>query len=203
MILPPGLGFGAHLCITMSLPLALKPILRKGALRVSMNLPHSIDPPIQGTCLHLQAVQEGDTPFLMELYASTREGELNSTGWDSQQRQTFVEMQFRLREAHYRLHFPQSRFDLVVKGEERIGSIRVQVSDIEFRVVDIALLPAHQGQGYGSLLLRQVQSQAAEARLPVRLHVVLHSDAIKLYERLGFRSVQTNGCYLGMEWIPG
>jgi ribosomal protein S18 acetylase RimI-like enzyme len=63
-------------------------------------------------------------------------------------------------------------------------------------VVDLALLPAHRGAGLGTALLREVFDEADAAGLPVTIHVEVMNRARRLYERLGFRQVATDGAYL-------
>ena len=60
----------------------------------------------------------------------------------------------------------------------------------DIRVVDVALMPEEQGQGIGTAVLREVLAEADVAGVPVTLHVVATSPARRLYERLGFRTVE-------------
>jgi len=64
------------------------------------------------------------------------------------------------------------------------------------------LMPAQRGQGIGSSLLAAVVAEADAEVLPVRLHVEPWSPAKRLYERLGFRTLQVNGIYELMERAP-
>jgi ribosomal protein S18 acetylase RimI-like enzyme len=62
------------------------------------------------------------------------------------------------------------------------------------------LLPEYCNRGIGSTLLRQLQSEAAAAGKPLRIHVERFNPALRLYERLGFRVIDDRGVYLFMEW---
>jgi ribosomal protein S18 acetylase RimI-like enzyme len=66
--------------------------------------------------------------------------------------------------------------------------------------MDIALLPEYCNRGIGTTLLRGLQSEAAAAGKPLRIHVERFSPALRLYERLGFRQIDDRGVYLFMEW---
>ena len=50
------------------------------------------------------------------------------------------------------------------------------------------------------MLLRGLQSEAAAAGKPLRIHVERFNPALRLYERLGFRLVEDHGLYLFLEW---
>ena len=71
------------------------------------------------------------------------------------------------------------------------------------RIVDIALLPDYCNRGIGTSLLRGLQSEAAAAGKPLRIHVERFNPALRLYERLGFHPIADRGVYLFMEWREG
>jgi hypothetical protein len=48
--------------------------------------------------------------------------------------------------------------------------------------------------------LKGLQSEAAAAGKPLRIHVERFNPALRLYERLGFRQIDDRGVYLFMEW---
>jgi predicted GNAT family acetyltransferase len=57
-------------------------------------------------------------------------------------------------------------------------------------------------RGIGTGLVRQLQSEAAAAGKPLRIHVERFNPALRLYQRLGFREIADRGVYLFMEWSP-
>jgi GNAT superfamily N-acetyltransferase len=69
-----------------------------------------------------------------------------------------------------------------------------------FAPSDIALLPEYCNRGIGTTLQRELQSEAAAAGTPLRIHVERFNRALRLYERLGFRQIEDKGVYLFMEW---
>ena len=58
----------------------------------------------------------------------------------------------------------------------------------------------HCTRGIGTTLLHGLQSEAAAAGKPLRLHVERFNPALRLYERLGFQQIEDRGVYLFMEW---
>ncbi len=143
-----------------------------------------------------------DEAFLFEVYASTREQELAMTNWDAPTRHAFLRMQFQAMRKGYREMFPQAAFNIIMREGQPIGRQVLNRAHREIRVVDIALLPRWCGQGIGTLLMRQVISEAAAARLPVRLHVLVNSRPIHWYQRLGFEKLGQADMYQEMEWRP-
>jgi ribosomal protein S18 acetylase RimI-like enzyme len=69
----------------------------------------------------------------------------------------------------------------------------------------VALLPAFQGRGIGSLLVRELQERGAREGRAVTLSVFEINPARRLYERLGFRVTERQPPKLELRWeaVPG
>ena len=153
--------------------------------------------------LTLRPARAEDAPFLRRLYASTREDELSALAWNPGQRETFLTLQVDAQERHYRAHYRHAQFDVIEREGMPVGRLVVDRSARAIHVVDIALLPAQRGAGIGSALLRELQGEAAARGSAVTLRVVQTNPALRLYARLGFREVDKDEIYVGMEWYPG
>jgi ribosomal protein S18 acetylase RimI-like enzyme len=149
----------------------------------------------------LRPIRPEDQPFLLAVYASTREPELATVvDWDAAQKAAFVRMQFDAQHAYYREHYEGAAFDVILVGGHPAGRLYLHRRDDEIRIMDIALLPGFCNRGIGTTLLRGLQSEAAAAGKPLRIHVERFNPALRLYERLGFRQIDDRGVYLFMEW---
>lgn len=150
----------------------------------------------------LRPTSSGDREFLVAVFRTTREDELALTNWTELEKAAFIDSQFRAQDGYYREVYPDGRFLVVTLDNEPIGRLYlVRLAD-ELRVIDIALAPAHRGKGIGSSLLANVTAEADAAGLPVRLHVEPWNPAKRLYERLGFRTIEVRGIYELMERAP-
>jgi ribosomal protein S18 acetylase RimI-like enzyme len=143
-----------------------------------------------------------DDEFLDQLYATTRVEELAQTGWSEPEVRRFLHEQSRLQRAHYREHYPDAEFLLIVGDDVPVGRLYLDERAGELRLMDIALLPAWRGRGRGGALIEAIQREAAEAALAVTLHVEPFNPATRLYRRLGFEAVETRGVYQFMRWEP-
>lgn len=154
------------------------------------------------TC-SLRAATADDHSFFRELYGSTRAEEMTSWGWNREQREQFVRMQFTARERHYGTMYPERDDQVILRDGRPVGRMIVARRKSEMVLVDIALLPDEQGRGEGGTLVRGLQQEAGESGRPVGLHV-LNSNiaAIRFYGRLGFKTIDDDGSYLLMEWQP-
>ena len=149
-----------------------------------------------------RACADADLPFLRHLYGTTREDEMRLVPWTEEQKRQFLDMQFMAQKQHYETYCPECAF-LVIELEGRpIGRLYVDRGEEDIRVVDNALLPEARGRGIGGLLMQEILKEARSAGKSVSIHVERDNPAMRLYLRLGFRHVDTNGIYHLMEWAP-
>ena len=150
----------------------------------------------------LRPVRAGDEPFLLSVYASTREVELARVPWSDEEKLAFVTQQFEAQTAHYAQHYTGMSSDVVLVDGTPAGRLLVARWAEEIRIVDIALLAAHRGHGAGTALLEGLMDEARRAGKRLSIHVERQNPALRLYERLGFRPAADAGVYLRMEWDP-
>jgi ribosomal protein S18 acetylase RimI-like enzyme len=156
--------------------------------------------------LTFRRVEDHDLPFLARLYASTRREELEPVPWSDQQKAEFLQWQFESQHRYYQEYYPSCEFLIVERaveggGEsdgEAIGRLYVDRWADQIRIVDISLLPEHRGAGLGESLLRAILAESEASRLPLTIHVEYNNPALRLYRRLGFEQVDSNGPYLLM-----
>lgn len=143
-----------------------------------------------------------DLPFAAAVYASTRAEELAQTGWPAEMQQAFLAQQHEAQHHYYRSHYPDAEWLIVECGGAPVGRLYLVECEREFRVIDIALLPAARGRGIGSTLLADILAAAAAAGKNVSIHVERNNPALRLYHRLGFALVEDQGVYLLLERKP-
>ena len=146
----------------------------------------------------LRPATPDDEPFLLDVYASSREEELALLDWDDNQKRAFVRMQFLVRERSY----PSGDDQIILMNERPIGRMLVNRSDSAILLTDIALLTKYRNAGIGTALIQDLMKEAAESRKPLHLHVLETSAAVRFYERLGFSRLGTDAAYLEMKWDP-
>lgn len=141
--------------------------------------------------------------FLLRLYATTRADEMAMIAdWSDGQKDAFVRMQFEAQHAWYQEHYSDARFNLVLVDGAPAGRLYVHRRPTEIRLVDISLMPDLRGRGIGTSLLRELMAEAETAGKPLTIHVEKYNPAMRLYQRLGFKSIADRGPYDLMEWRP-
>jgi ribosomal protein S18 acetylase RimI-like enzyme len=150
--------------------------------------------------LVFRRMADADLPFLGRLYASTRMEELSVVDWSDAQKAAFLASQFDAQHAHYQNYYQASDFFVIERAGEPIGRLYLARWASEHRIVDIALLPAHRGAGFGTALLSDLIDEAAAAGKAVTIHVEKFNPALTLYRRLGFVVAGEQGAYDLMRW---
>lgn len=149
----------------------------------------------------LQAKLMADEDFLGKLYFSARSEEFSPFGWDSEQLERFLAMQYKIQKQAYQLQFPDAENLIVWLEKEKIGRLIVNRSATDLRLVDISLLPEFRGSGVGTQIITDLQNEAGEKNLPLTLNVARNnSAAFRLYQKLGFQTTGADEMYYSMEW---
>jgi RimJ/RimL family protein N-acetyltransferase len=145
-------------------------------------------------------IREDDRDFLFHLYASTRAEEMKLVPWTEEQKEQFVRMQFHAQTTYYAEQYDPGQFFIIEQDGKPVGRLYFDRSAEEISIVDITLAPKMRGAGLGSLLLQEILDEAAGSGKAVVIHVEHFNPAMRLYLRLGFRHVATNGVYHLMRW---
>jgi ribosomal protein S18 acetylase RimI-like enzyme len=167
-------------------------------MKADSNVPASIDRPD----VSLRPEQADDEPFLLQVYASTREEEMALTNWDATTRNAFLHHQFKAMRRGYQSMFPGAEFSVILKNQIPIGRMVIDRGTETIRVVDLAVLPAARGSGIGSHLMRCLQQEARASGKPICLQVFQNNRALRLYQRLGFQIAGQDGPYHQLQWLP-
>src|ERR1700744_2841335 len=150
----------------------------------------------------LRPEQSQDVSFLYELYASTRQDELDAWNMPAETRGAFLAMQFNASQASHRV-YPNAEFNIILQDGMMAGRLITQRSSEAWRLVDIALLPQYRNAGTGTLLITQMLEQAEVADKTLRLSVLRQNQrAQRLYQRLGFTNTSESDMYLEMICRP-
>jgi GNAT superfamily N-acetyltransferase len=145
--------------------------------------------------------QSQDEAFLFELYASTRQEELDGWGWPPEIRSAFLTLQFKASQGYHQA-FPGAEFQIVLLNGVNAGRLVVDRRPEALRLVDIALLPRYRNAGIGAALLQRIFGEAAATKKPLRLQVLKGNRAGRFYERLGFEKTGETEMHVEMEWRP-
>ena len=149
----------------------------------------------------LRPATEDDRDFLIALYKSSRGDDLRGLGWDEARIDEFLEMQYEAQQNFLTADHPNLEDQIVLSQGEPAGHLAIEQRADEIRLVDVALLPEHRRRGMGTMLIQELQTQAAAAKRPLRLQIIRFNRAVELFELLGFRRTSETGSHFQMEWL--
>lgn len=149
--------------------------------------------------VRLRPASDEDEPFLQTVYGDSRAEELMRVPWSVEQREAFVQMQFKAQQSHYREFFPNATHDIILVNERPAGRLYVDRRDDEIRILDISMLIAFRGQGVGSGLIKALVEEAEAEGKSINVYVENYNPSKLLFERMGFRQIADDGMNLLLE----
>jgi len=87
---------------------------------------------------------------------------------------------------HFEQKWSESTYTKINLDGEMVGVLVLEEHDDCVFISEIQIAPDQQGRGLGTNVISSVIDDAFKKGLPVRLRVLLLSNAKRLYERLGF-----------------
>ena len=141
----------------------------------------------------LRPAREADLPFLRALRAQSMREHLENSG---------LAYDEAAQEARILDRFNCAR--IVVCDGADVGLFKVCREGSAWELIQIQLLPAAQGRGLGTALIRDLLADAAAAAagVAVELSVLKANPAQRLYARLGFRPVGEAARAYTLRWTP-
>ena len=151
--------------------------------------------------ISLRPAVETHKEFQYAVYAAGRSDEVAAFGWDEEQLNSFLRMQFQMRQRSYQMQYPAAEYSVILFGEESAGSLIVDRTDAHISLTNIAVLPQYRKHGIATHVIRQIQIEAVEAGKPLVLQVDKANGAAKmLYDKLGFMPVGESEFAYAMQW---
>ncbi|OGR62064.1 MAG: hypothetical protein A2X30_01390 [Elusimicrobia bacterium GWB2_63_16] len=101
----------------------------------------------------------------------------------------------------HRKDFSSGQFDVIVADGIDVGYVWIKRTDSSLYLVDVCVLPKHQGSGIGTGIIEKLLSEARTQHLPVELGVFKSNhSALKLYRRLGFKQISETPTHILMKF---
>ena len=152
--------------------------------------------------ISLRDADKADRPFLLELYASTREAEIAMVPWTEEQKRAFLEMQFSAQLTSYAENHPGASHQVILLAGKPAGRIYLDSGEREIDILDITVATAHRNMGIGSQVLDKVLAEADRTGKTAGIFVEVFNPSRRLLERMGFRVANQDGFLLRLERQP-
>lgn len=141
--------------------------------------------------LTLRPETAADAAFVAGLFRADRAAGFAAMGWPEAAVARLLDDQFRLQAAHFDAVYPGLARYVVEERGHAVGRMYVDRAGDGWRLVEIGILPARQGQGLGAAVIRWLARSARAAGAPAVELQVAHDNprAAALYRRLGFAAI--------------
>jgi ribosomal protein S18 acetylase RimI-like enzyme len=150
--------------------------------------------------LLLRPAADADDAFTQALYASTR-ADLQQLPLPPEQLAQLIAMQQRVHEAGQRSAYPNAEILILEHAACAAGRAVLAPLGSNWRLVELAVLPAMRGRGLGAALLAALQERARAHGASIGLAVLRsNAAAVRLYERAGFTIAGGNELQHQMVW---
>ena len=144
-----------------------------------------------------------DEIFLYELFVATRGQMFEHAPITPAQREHLLRMQFQAQLSSYAQQFPHSCYHLVLLDSKPVGRLWFAPVEGGFYLVDIGVHPSVQSKGLGTAIVKQLQSEAQKAKLPIRSTIDrVNQGSLRFHRRLGFNIVREDELNYFVEWTP-
>jgi RimJ/RimL family protein N-acetyltransferase len=150
--------------------------------------------------LGLRSARAADGAFMEELFRSTR-GHLYALPILRQQIDHLVAQQYQLQQTSYAGRWPDAQTMIIECSGQAIGKITLDEDETALHIVDFIVAPAMRGKGYGTAVLKALQTAAGRRRISLSVDRQ-NSVARKLYLHLGFQVESASETHESMSWAP-
>ncbi len=140
--------------------------------------------------LTFRKAKKADMEWAYETFRTTMKGYIEETwGWDELfQQHGFAE------------NLPSSSFTIVALNGIDIGAYSMLEKADHLWLEMLLILPEHQNQGLGSLIVRSLQIESSLKEKPLRLSVLKVNPALEFYKRLDFRTSNEDTWSYKLTW---
>lgn len=111
----------------------------------------------------------------------------------------FGEWDLEIQNRNFEQKWPTNSFLKIIVDGSVVGGVWVDEEAGYLQLREVQIDPDFQGRGYGTLAVKAVIARAGRAGKHVRLRVLHKNRAIRLYEKLGFRTTGSTETQFIME----
>jgi GNAT superfamily N-acetyltransferase len=150
--------------------------------------------------IELRPTTKADRNFLLEVYEASRAFELQFVDWDDKTKRVFIEHQFDAQDAHYREHYADATFDVVLVDGCPAGRLYLYRGEKQIAIMDLTLLPEFRGRSIGGKLISRILEDARSSGRSVRVFLENFNPYKPVFIKFGFEIVEDDGVTQRYEW---
>ena len=132
-----------------------------------------------------------DMPELFEMHRAVFRTHIEQIwGWDEDWQRT-----------NFAAEFASSNTSVIEIEDRIVGYVQIRDEGHRIYLQNIALSPEFQRRGFGTRLLKRLQRESSARKVALELAVFrTNPNALKFYERIGFRRTGETSTHIEMSW---
>jgi len=142
-----------------------------------------------GGLVQVRPAQAKDAQFVQNLYVDTIERSTPPEVWDEARTRARLRIIYRRKEAW-----------VLADGDKDVGWLQIAEGRRQVALRQIHLVASHRNREIGTVIIRELQEQAARQGKVVVLRVLKRNPAAALYRRLSFVAVRETPDWFDMRW---
>jgi ribosomal protein S18 acetylase RimI-like enzyme len=145
--------------------------------------------------LRLRLASPADEPFIRHLFREVRTAQFAATGLSGPILEQVIAQQFRSQTAGYAAQFPDAISLIIMQNATAIGRLLLHCTNERWHIIDIALLSADRGLGFGTAIFDALETSAKNQSTKALTLSVLGGNlaARRFYLRRGFAEIGPEG----------
>lgn len=156
---------------------------------------------IDTSLLTLRPKLESDTSFLIALYETSREEEMQFIEWHNEDdRKAFFQMQFNAQKLHFDTNYENLDYDIIQYNNTDIGRLILYRTEENLHCVDIIIAPEYRKKGIGTVVMQRIEKELDEKNITSTLYFEKTKPYLEgIYGKYGFVPIQDIGTHVFME----
>lgn len=156
---------------------------------------------IDTSLLTLRPKLESDKDFLIALYETSREEEMQYIEWQSDDdRKAFFLMQYNAQKLHFDTNYENLDYDIILYDNIDIGRLILYRTQENLHCVDIIIIPEYRKKGIGTVIMQRIEKEVEDKNITSTLYFEKTKPYLEgIYGKYGFVSIEDIGTHKLME----
>lgn len=160
---------------------------------------------IDPSLLTLRPKNESDTDFLISLYETSREEEMQWIIWkNDDERVNFFRQQYNAQHLHFSSNYENLDYDILVYNNEDIGRLVLHRTLENIHCLDIIIVPHYRKMGIGTIVMQRIEEETERKNITATLYFEKTKPYLEsIYAKYGFVTIDDIGTHKFMKREAG
>lgn len=151
--------------------------------------------------LTLRPRTDNDTDFLVELYETSREEEMQYIEWkNDEERIKFFRQQYNAQHLHFDSNYDNLDYDILVYNNQDIGRLVLHRTPENLHCLDVIIIPSFRKMGIGTIIMERIEEEVKQKKITATLYFEKTKPYLEsIYSKYGFVTIEDLGTHKFMK----